>query len=60
MNMDEISLEQWITLERLRLDEFVAFWRNGAAGHNSDGMPAEAFPHRMEPGEWDEQYRSFG
>lgn len=53
---DDITLEQWVVLERLRLDEFVAFWRNGQAGHNTDGTPADAFPSCQPVGEWDEQY----
>ena len=57
---DEMSIERWAVYERMRLEEFMAFWRNGAAGNNIDGMPADAFPATMPIGEWDEQYRSFG
>jgi hypothetical protein len=57
---DDITIGRWITLERLRLDEFVAFWRNGAAGRNMDGVPADAFPTSQPVGDWDEQYRSWG
>lgn len=55
-----MTIEQWIVLERLRQDEFVVFWRNGAAGHDAGGAPADAFPTIMPAGEWDEQYRGFG
>jgi hypothetical protein len=60
--MDEIAipLEQWIVLERLRLDEFAASWRQGMKGESPDGIPVEAFPAKMPVGEWDEQYRSWG
>jgi hypothetical protein len=59
-DQDDITLERWIALERLRLDEFVAFWRNGQAGNNMDGIPVDAFPTKQPVGEWDEQYRSWG
>lgn len=59
MTRDEISLETWIALERLRLDEFVAFWRSGQAGNNMDGAPADAFPTHQPADEWDEQYLSW-
>lgn len=57
---DDIRIERWIVLEQLRLDEFVAFWRNGAAGNDMNDAPAEAFPTAMPVEEWDEQYRSWG
>lgn len=57
---DAMTLRQWATLERLRLDEFMAWWESGAAGHNMDDIPADAFPAQQPVGEWDEQYRSWG
>lgn len=56
---DDISLERWYVLERLRLDEFMAFWQNGHDGHNTEGIPADAFPMEQPVGEWDVQYRWF-
>jgi hypothetical protein len=56
----DMTLDRWVVLERLRLDEFVAFWRSGQAGHNSEGIPADAFPAQQPVGEWDEQYRGWG
>lgn len=57
---DIMTLRQWATLERLRLDEFMAWWENGAAGHNTDDIPVEAFPAAQPVEEWDEHYRSWG
>jgi hypothetical protein len=56
---ENISLEQWIVLERLRLEEFAAFWRNGQNGHDAN-LASFDFPVRQPVGEWDEQYRSWG
>lgn len=60
VKQEDIGIVQWVALERLRLNEFVAFWRNGQAGNNTDGIPPDAFPIRQPVGEWDEQYRSWG
>lgn len=58
---DEImTLERWYVLERLRLDEFMAFWKNGHHGEDADGTPAAAFPLEQPAGEWDEQFRFWG
>ena len=56
----DVNIERWIALERLRLEEFVAFWRSGAAGNDMNGAPADAFPTHQPIEEWDEQYRCFG
>lgn len=52
--MDEIPIENWIALERKRLDEFTALWRDGAV------KEPENYPVILSVGDWDEQYRCWG
>jgi len=55
-----MTVRQWALLERLRLDEFVAWWEAGGSGNNMDGIPANAFPATQPVPDWDEQYRGWG
>lgn len=50
---EPVTLEQWLTKERARLDRFAAMWRKGEAD-----KPDE-FPAQMMPGDWDDQYFGF-
>ena len=54
MAKDDVSLNSWVESEIIRLQEFAAFWRSEREKNK------ENFPIMMPPGEWDEQYRSFG
>ena len=54
MDDGPIHLSAWIKDERARLDAFAASWRK------TNATEPEHFPMEMPPGEWDEQYRSWG
>lgn len=51
--MDPISLDEFVTNERLRLDKFERMWReeHASMGHE--------YPMVMHLGEWDEQFHIF-
>ena len=51
----KLTLVEWVEGENLNLARFKLWWET-----QQQGDFREAFPSAMPPGEWDEQYRSFG
>ena len=49
-----MTLEEWITDSKLRLDAFAAEWKQQQVG-----AQAEYYPSEMLAGEWDEQFRAY-
>ncbi|MFL7901598.1 hypothetical protein ACJ41P_10725 [Azospirillum argentinense] len=52
---DTMTLDEFIAEEKARLDAFAKHWRE-----QQIVMDEDIFPSELPPGEWDEQYRSFG
>ena len=48
-----MNLEQWLIEEHDRLERFARQWRQ------SQIDDPEHYPGKLDPGEWDEQYRAF-
>lgn len=52
---ETMTLNEYIEKEKARLDAFAKHWREQQVL-----MDEDIFPSELPPGEWDEQFRSFG
>lgn len=46
-----VSLDEWVTDAKARIDAFAAMWRREAVAQ------PDLYPPALEMGEWDEQFR---
>lgn len=53
--MDEITLKQWASLKRERLQEFCDWWEDELA----DGASVDDFPEKLSYDDWDEEFDLF-
>jgi hypothetical protein len=51
--MKMITIEEWVSEEKKRLDRFADMFRDG-----QQKIP-DLFPNKLPSGEWDEQYRIY-